>query len=56
MRLSAGRLARVLQGLLQDVPGEHGALDPDRVLDDALERDEIAEAVVVGFDPPAIPP
>src|SRR5919197_3872681 len=48
------------QRLLEDVPGQHCALDPDRVLDHALQRDEIAELVLfridlTGHHPPEIP-
>src|SRR5207253_1443385 len=46
----AGRGAVALQRVLQDVPGQDRALDADRVLDDALQRDEIAERVLVGLD------
>src|SRR5438093_547307 len=43
VRLCAGRLAGPLERLLQDVPGQDRALDPDRVLHDPLQGNEIAE-------------
>src|SRR3990170_1880832 len=39
-----------LQGLLEHVPPEDGALDPDRVLHHAFQRDELTELVLVGLD------
>src|SRR5438874_2621531 len=41
---------RPLKSVLQDVPRQHRALDPDRVLDDPLERDEVTELLLVGFN------
>src|SRR5207245_5474567 len=44
---------------LEDVPRQHRALDPDRVLHDALEGHQVAEGLLVRFDlalhhPPAL--
>ena len=41
VRLRARRAACVLERLLQHVPREHGALDPDRVLHDTLQGHEV---------------
>src|SRR5205823_3358828 len=41
--------ARTLERVLQDVPREHGALDPDRVLHDTLQGHEVAERRFVGL-------
>ena len=56
MCLGTARLAGTLEGVLQHVPGEHGALDADRVLHDALECHEVAERLLVGSTSPAIMP
>src|SRR2546422_2085280 len=50
MRGLARRLAVASrQRLLEHVPGQHGALHPDRVLHHSLESDQLAEFVLVGL-------
>ena len=39
-----------VERLLEHVPGEHGALDADRVLHHALQRDQVAEPILVRLD------
>ena len=38
------------QGFLEDIPSQHGTLDANRVLHDALQRHQVAELVFFGFD------
>src|SRR5919106_4709038 len=42
-------LARLLDGFLEGVPAEQGALDAHRVLDDPLQRDKVAELLLVAL-------
>src|SRR4029079_19177925 len=49
-RAGGAPVARLGQRILQHVPRQHGAFDPHRILDHALEGDQVAKLFLGGID------